>query len=132
MSKEASEMSSILIVEDEAALNDAFTTVLKSNGFNVVSAFNGKEALEATQKEKFDVILLDLLMPVMDGIEFLKEYEPKDEKAYIVVFSNLDSETNIEEVYDLGANRYVLKSWASPKELVKIVKDALKQKNGTG
>lgn len=126
MSKET---SSILIVEDEAALNDAFSTVLKSKGFHVVSAFNGQEALEATQEEEFDVILLDLLMPVMDGTEFLKNYEPKGDKAYIVVFSNLDSETNIEEVYDLGANRYVLKSWASPKELVKIVKDALKQKN---
>ncbi|MNR68716.1 transcriptional regulator NarL [compost metagenome] len=64
-------------------------------------------------------------MPVMDGIDFLKQYRPKENHpdVHIVVFSNYDMQAEVDEAYNLGAERYVLKAWASPKELLKIVKD---------
>lgn len=113
----------ILIVEDDQALNDAFTMIL-SNDYDVASAFDGKEALDFTNKSDYDLILLDLLMPVMDGKAFLRSFK-NSKQIPIVVFSNLDAKTDIEEVTQLGAHRYMLKSWASPKELLKLVEDML-------
>lgn len=113
----------ILVVEDDQALNDAFTLIL-ANNYHVDAAFDGQEALDLTEKNKYDLILLDLLMPVMDGKAFLRSFK-NPARIPIVVFSNLDAKKDIEEVTQLGAQRYMLKSWASPKELLKLVADML-------
>jgi CheY-like chemotaxis protein len=115
----------ILIVEDDLALNDAYKTILSSAGYSTQVAFNGKEALEIVKLQEPDIIFLDLRMPVLDGIGFLKAYQPKTDhkEVQIVVFSNYDMQREVDEAYELGAQRYVLKAWASPKELVKIVQD---------
>ena len=115
----------ILVVEDDLALNDAYKLILTSAGYAVRTAFNGEEALAATKAQEPDIIFLDLRMPVMDGIGFLKEYQPKEQHPHvkIIVFSNYDMQREVYEAYTLGAERYVLKAWASPKELVKIVQD---------
>lgn len=115
----------ILIVEDDVALNDAYKTILTTAGYDVATAFNGEEALEVTSQHDADIIFLDLRMPVMDGIDFLKQYQPlkNHPNVHIVVFSNYDMQAEVDEAYSLGAERYVLKAWASPKELLKIVKD---------
>ncbi len=115
----------ILIVEDDTALNEAYNTILGSAGYDVKTAFNGKEALTVTATYEPDIIFLDLRMPVMDGIEFLKAYNKKDKhpKVKIIVFSNYDMQREVDEAYELGAERYVLKALASPNEVIKIVKD---------
>ncbi|MDQ2973500.1 MAG: response regulator [bacterium] len=118
----------VLIVEDEATLNEAYQIILSQAGYNVLTAYDGAEALEIIGNHNPDVILLDLRMPVMNGIEFLKHYSPKN-RAHIVVFSNYDMQKEIDEAYKLGADRYILKAWASPKELLQIVKDAIKSKS---
>ena len=120
----------ILIVEDDVALNQAYVTILGTAGYTVRSAFDGKEALRLTNEEEPDIIFLDLRMPTMDGIGFLKAYEPKTQHkdTYIIVFSNYDLQQEIDKAYDLGAQRYVLKAWASPKELIKIVEDTIAEK----
>ena len=117
--------SKILIIEDDLALNDAYKTILTTAGYTVSTAFNGEEALEVAMQHHPDIIFLDLRMPVMDGIDFLKQYQPKQQHpdVHIVVFSNYDMQAEVDEAYSLGAERYVLKAWASPKELLKIVKD---------
>lgn len=120
---------SILVIEDDLALNDAFSTVLKKEGFTVFSVFNGQEALELLRHDKVDLILLDIIMPVMDGTEFLRRFKAKSQTIPIIVFSNLDSQNNVAEIYALGASHYMLKAWASPKELVKIVKRTLNSQN---
>ena len=119
----------ILIVEDDLALNDAFSTVLRKEGFNVSSAFNGREAIDLVLRDSIDLILLDIIMPVMDGTEFLRRLKSKALKIPIIVFSNLDGQNNVSEVYKLGATHYMLKAWASPRELVKIVKRTLSSQN---
>lgn len=120
-------MAKILIVEDEASLNDAYGIILKRQKHEVTQVYNGQEALEAVKKDIPDLILLDLRMPKMDGVEFLKNLEAiknyPDTK--IIVFSNYDVQKDIDEAFKLGATRYMLKAWASPKELVRIVNDTL-------
>lgn len=116
--------STILVVEDESALNEAYQIILSQAGYRVLTAYDGSEALEQAEKVAPDVILLDLRMPVMNGIEFLKHYKP-EHRARIIVFSNYDMQKEIDEAYKLGADRYILKAWASPKELLQIVRDAL-------
>lgn len=115
----------ILIVEDDIPLNDAYKTILESANYTVHTAFNGAEALEVAAQHTPDLIFLDLRMPVMDGIGFLKEYEPKknNPNAHIIVFSNYDMQAEVDEAYELGADRYVLKALAAPNDLLKIVKD---------
>lgn len=118
---------SILIVEDEPELADAYFSLLHQVGYNVAVAHNGKEALEKAESHKPELILLDLRMPVMDGVEFLEKYELKTKHSdvKVIVFSNYDMQDEIDDAYRLGADRYVLKAWASPKELLQIVKNTL-------
>jgi len=115
----------ILLVEDDTTLSDAFSIILSKDGYEVLVAFNGQEAIEIIKDKSVDLILLDLLMPVMDGREFLQAFENKD-KIPIIVFSNLDAKNDVDEILELGATRYMLKAWASPKELTKIIQDTIK------
>jgi CheY-like chemotaxis protein len=119
------ERPNILIIEDDVALNQAYVTILVAAGYEVRSAFNGEIALQMAAQQEPDIIFLDLRMPTLDGIGFLKAYEPKvkHQNVEIIIFSNYDLQKEIDEAYDLGARRYVLKAWVSPKELIKIVED---------
>lgn len=126
MSKKSNK--TILIVEDESVLNEAYQITLAQAGYDIISAFDGQEALELVEEVSPDIILLDLRMPILDGIGFLKEFDAdKHPKTKIIVFSNYDMQKEIDEAYELGADKYILKAWASPKELIKIVKDTLEQ-----
>jgi two-component system response regulator YesN len=118
---------SILIVEDEPELAEVYSTLLTQSGYDVEVAHNGKDALKVADGHKPQLILLDLRMPVMDGVEFLKKYDLKKlhPDVKVVVFSNYDLQDEIDDAYRLGADRYVLKAWASPKELLQIVNDSL-------
>lgn len=119
--------ASILIVEDDTDLNGAYNMILSSAGYEVRSAYNGKEALDDIEsKGDPRIMFLDLRMPVMDGIEFLKKYDATTRKdTTIIVFSNYDAQKEVDEAYELGAHRYVLKARAAPKELIRIVEDTL-------
>jgi two-component system, response regulator, stage 0 sporulation protein F len=115
----------VLIIEDELLLNEAYARVLTAANIGLLRAYNGKEALVILKKEKPDIILLDLRMPVMDGIEFLKKLQPKENlpNAKIIVFSNYDDQHEIDEAFSLGAMHYMLKAWATPDELVKLIRE---------
>ncbi len=123
--------ASILVVEDDQALNDAYKAILSSVGHRVETAFNGQEALDilATGSIKPDIILLDLRMPVLDGVGFLREYKPPTHPdVTVVVFSNYDTHKDIDEAYELGVDRYVLKARAAPKDLLHLVDGILAEK----
>lgn len=114
--------SGIFVVEDDLALNEAYSLLLRQAGYEVRTAFNGQEALEVLREWRPSLIFLDLRMPVMDGLSFLRHYMPfKHHATKIIVFSNYDMQHEVDEAYRLGADRYVLKAWASPNELLKIV-----------
>ena len=122
-------MAKILVAEDEKALNDAYVMILKRAGYTVKSALDGAQALEITKTYEPDVILLDLRMPEIGGIEFLEAYKlPQNHpKVKVIIFSNLDMQKEIDQAFSLGASKYMLKSWASPKELVTMVEAELKK-----
>lgn len=115
----------VLIVEDEQLLNEAYARVLSAANISLLRAYNGKEALEVLKKHSPDIILLDLRMPVMNGIEFLKKLNPKETlpDTKIIVFSNFDDQREIDEAFTLGAMHYMLKAWATPDELVKLIRE---------
>jgi two-component system, NtrC family, nitrogen regulation response regulator NtrX len=123
-------MADILIVEDEKLLNEAYELVLKNEGYKIATAFNGEEALKKAGDKEFELILLDLRMPKMDGVEFLKKYNPKKNhpKTKIIIFSNYDDQDEVNQAMENGATRYILKAWSSPKELIKLVRDTLADK----
>lgn len=120
----------ILVVEDEQALNEAYEFILSTAGYMVQVAHDGQDALEQTKSFEPDLILLDLRMPRVGGIEFLQQYDLVHDHptVRVIVFSNLDTQKEIDQAYKLGAQRYILKAWASPKELLSIVSDTLKAK----
>lgn len=122
-------MAKILIVEDEKMLADAFQMILEKAGHKVEVAFNGEEGLAAADSFKPELILLDLLMPVKDGLGFLKDYNLKEKhpEVKVIIFSNLDMQKEAEEAFTLGASKYVLKAWATPKTLNNIVDEELKK-----
>lgn len=120
-------MANILIIEDETALIDAYRVVLEASGHRVASASNGQEGLAVARQFSPDVILLDLLMPVKDGLDFLRTYDLKHDapNVKVIVLSNLDMQQEVDEAFKLGAARYILKMWATPKTLSNVVKQVL-------
>lgn len=111
-------MSKVLIVEDNETLNEAYKLILTKDGHDVATAFNGEEGLAKLAESTPDLILLDMLMPKMDGIEFLRHFDAtKYPKTTIIILSNLNEDEQVEEARKLGAHRYILKANTSPKEL---------------
>lgn len=121
-------MPKVLIVEDEKNLALAYRTILEKHGYEVAVAYDGEQGLQTVANDSPDLILLDMKMPKMSGLEFLRHLDTKDHNAVkrVIVFSNQDAQAEIDEAFRLGAKRYLLKSWAAPHDLVKVVEEALK------
>ncbi len=120
----------ILVVEDEPMLQEAYRHVLQFKGYSVHVASNGLEGLKQLAKVKPNIVLLDVLMPQLDGIGFLKRANIKQTypKTKVVACTNLsDSETR-EKMLSLGADRQVLKSDLSPSQLVALIEELLAMK----
>ena len=122
-------MADILIVEDNDMLSRAYRTILEKNGHKVESAANGQEGLEAAETFKPKVILLDLLMPKMGGIDFLKQYDApsKHKDVRVVVLTNLGREEDIQQAMELGAYKYIIKAHSSPADLAALVNHLIKK-----
>lgn len=125
MNKNVNNKISILVVEDDKDLNDAYKSILSSDGYTVNTAFNGEEALEKLLSiDEPKLILLDLRMPILDGIGFLEKYDTAAHPSTaIIIFSNYEAQKEVDEAYELGAHRYILKARATPNELIRIVRD---------
>src|SRR5271165_5391641 len=98
-------MARILVVEDDRDLNKAYCIILKLEGHEVVSAYDGKEALAKLKDFAPELVLLDLLMPIMGGLEFLKSWEKSKRQpdVRILIFSNMENSPAVNEAYKLGA-----------------------------
>lgn len=116
-------MRKILIVEDESTLRDSYELILSTEPYEIRAATNGAEALRLCKETAFDLILLDLMMPIMNGIEFLKQYlKDADKIPKIVVLSNLSSGEELNAALKLGAHKNFVKSNLSPRQLVSMVR----------
>jgi DNA-binding NtrC family response regulator len=123
-------MANILVVEDDKDLNNAYKIILESENHTVVSAFNGQEALKALESFKPDLILLDLLMPIMGGLEFLQHYDlvKKHPDVKVLIFTNMENSPEVSEAYNLGAARCIIKSWTAPQNLSRVITDTLENR----
>lgn len=122
-------MANILIVEDDKDLNNAYTIILNKEGYLVESAFDGQEALDKLTTFKPQLILLDLLMPIMGGLEFLKQFNLKTHpNVKVLIFTNMENSPEVTEAYSLGAHRCIIKSWTAPHNLARVITDALESK----
>ncbi|MDD5749647.1 MAG: response regulator [Patescibacteria group bacterium] len=117
----------ILIVEDDEFLLQMYTTKLELEGFGVVEATNGREAIKVAKKEKPDLILLDLNLPEIDGFEVLKQLRQDEEtkEVKVIVLTNYSQKEHIDRCLELGASDYLIKAHFVPSEVIKKIKDIL-------
>lgn len=119
----------ILLVEDEAGIANAFKKQLELiAGYEVEWVDGGAKALETAKKQKFDVILLDLVMPEFDGISFLKEFRALDiefSKTPVIVLTNVTSDETRKEVSQYHVSKYIVKTDVTPDELIRAIEEVV-------
>ncbi|MFL7837171.1 MAG: response regulator transcription factor [Candidatus Promineifilaceae bacterium] len=115
----------ILVVDDEAALVKVVRGYLEQAGYQVVSAANGREALFAARDHKPDLIILDLMMPEMDGFEFMRQYAREGDAPIIALTARIDEMDKVLGL-EMGADDYVTKPFSS-RELVARVRALLRR-----
>jgi DNA-binding response OmpR family regulator len=120
----------ILIVEDEEILLTALSEELKQEGFDVVGAKDGIEGVEKAASERPDLILLDLVMPRLDGIGALKQIKenPAINTIPVVILTNLSDYDKVSDALTLGAMDYLVKANYRLEELVSKIKTILERK----
>lgn len=125
-------MPKILLVEDDPFIAEIYQKKFESSGFDVVNVITGKAVLKEVLVKKFDLILLDLVLPEMSGMDVLRElrHNPVYSKELkVVVFSNLSSTEDRDECLKLGADGFISKTEFSPSEVVVEVNRFLRQFN---
>ncbi len=121
-------MQTILIIEDEPTLQKTLTDALGQEGYEVKNALDGEEGLKAARETKPDLILLDLILPKMDGFEVLDELKKAEATKAIpvIVLTNLESTQDIEKALTLGATTYLVKANYDLKDVIEKVKETIK------
>ena len=122
-------MTKILLIEDDSFLVDIYTTKFKQAGFQISVAEQGSEAFESIQKAPPDIILLDVVLPHIDGWDILKKLQEQETTRDIPVFvlSNLGQKEEIEKGLRLGAKKYLIKAHYTPSEIVEEIEKFLKE-----
>ncbi len=124
-------MYKILIIEDEKLLSEMYEDKFSQSGFSVMVANSSEKGLELLKKDKPDLILLDILLPQENGIQFLKRVKDVSgiSKIPVVVFSNYDDPETKKKASDFGASDYLIKTNFTPSEIVGKIKDFLDKIN---
>jgi len=117
----------ILLVEDDKFLSEMYTTKLTDSGFEVEVSSDGQDALTKVKEQKPDLILLDVVLPKMDGFEFLQLLKKDDstKDILVIILTNLGQKEEVEKGLKLGANDYIIKAHFTPTEVVAKVKKLL-------
>lgn len=117
----------ILLIEDDSFLISMYTVKFELENFEVVAAEDGEKGLGLAIKEKPDIILLDILLPKMNGFEVLKELKNNKETSPIpvILLTNLSQKNEIEQGLALGAQDYLIKAHFMPSEVMDKIKKVL-------
>lgn len=117
----------ILVIEDEKPICDLYVLILTKAGHQVKSAADGKAGLQVLEQESFDLLLLDIMLPEMNGLELLKEWKlrHKDSGMIILLLTNLGQDAVIKEAFSLGAQGYLIKASLTPNQVLAEVNNAL-------
>jgi DNA-binding response OmpR family regulator len=121
-------MKNILLVEDDPFLVDIYTTKLKENGFSVEVSLDGDDCMRKLQEKLPDLMLLDIVLPSVDGWEIIRKVKKEDKlkDLKVVILSNLGQKGEVEKGLKLGASKYLIKAHYTPSEVVEEVKKILK------
>jgi CheY-like chemotaxis protein len=121
-------MPNILLVEDDELMINLYSNLFSSKGYSILVSKNGEECLQAIDKNKIDLILLDIMMPKMDGLVVLKNLreQEKYKKLPIIVLSNLGNDDIVSQAFSLGATQYFVKSDVDNDKLVAAIEEELK------
>ncbi len=120
-------MKTILFIEDESALQRTFGEFLLKAGFDIISALDGELGLKLAKTKKPDLILLDLVLPKIDGFNVLKKLKEDSETKNIpvIVLTNLEGINDVNKAIELGATTYLVKIKYSLEEMVEKIKNVL-------
>lgn len=115
----------ILVVEDDEFLRELYDELLKGEGYDVSLAPDGELGLQQITAGGFDLVLLDIMLPKMDGLEILRHVKatpPKQKNGPVVLLTNLGQDSIIKEGFSLGAAGYLIKSAMNPDQVLSEVK----------
>lgn len=119
----------LLIIEDDELLVKMYSTKCSMEGLQVDTALDGEEALEKLEKNDYDMILLDLMLPKVDGFEVLEKLRASswpNAKKPVIVFSNLGQQSDIDRAKKLGANDYLVKANLTPNQVIEKLREYMK------
>ncbi len=118
----------ILIIEDDKFLRELIAQKLIKEGYNIVEAVDGEKGIKSVKDEKPDLVLLDLILPGIDGFEVLSKIkeDPVLSQVPVIILSNLGQKDDIERGLKIGAADYLIKAHFTPGEIVEKVKTILK------
>lgn len=112
----------ILLVEDEVFITELYLLALKKRGFEVDAVINGNEALQKAQTNQYDIIILDLMIPGLNGINVLDQIKQnKQIKSKVIVATNLEERQEIKEEIEKKADGYIVKANLTPSELADFI-----------
>lgn len=126
-------MAKILIIEDDPLITKIYTTRLKADGYEVFSADNGEDGIKLAEKELPQIIILDIMMPKIDGFGVLQRLRslPQIQPVPILIYSNLAQESEMDRAKRTGATEFIVKANISPTEMVSKVKNYLTNQSPT-
>ena len=119
----------ILLAEDELDLNNVVTKYLKKNGYSVDSVFNGEEALDYMEYDEYDLVILDIMMPKVNGFEVVKKLRSRENHTPILILTARDSSEDKVQGLDLGADDYIVKPFDF-NELAARIRKIMRRKYG--
>ncbi|MEK7165486.1 MAG: response regulator [Patescibacteria group bacterium] len=122
-------MAKILFIEDDPLIVKIYTTRLTADGYTVLSAENGEEGLLIAEKEIPDLVVLDVMMPKIDGFGVLAKLRTHElmKTKPILIYSNLAQEDEIKRATEMGATEFIVKANLSPTEMVNKIKQYLQK-----
>ena len=120
-------MAKILVVEDDPFIRSVYEEILVKSGHTPETAKDGREGLEKAEANEPDLIILDMLMPELDGIAFLEKYDlkAKHPNVKVIVLSNMMLQDKVNRAIELGASNYKTKALFSPREMVDLITQTL-------
>lgn len=128
--KETNNNTKVLVIEDDKFLRELIIRKLNAENFNVVEAIDGEEGLKKAGAEKPDIVLLDIVLPGIDGFEILKRMkaDPELSKIPVIMLTNLGQRDDIQRGIDMGAVDYLIKAHFTPSEIIERVKKVMREK----
>jgi len=122
-------MKKILFIEDESALQKTLGEILRQEGFEIIPALDGETGLEMAKTKKPDLILLDLILPKLHGLEVLKQLkeDPGTKGIPVIILTNLEGIGHVDTALELGATTYLVKAQYTLEEVLEKIKKALQE-----